>query len=369
MAQDVMLLIGTKKGAFVLSSDDSRKEWLLRGPFHAGLEVFHLAFDLRTENTIFAAVNSPMWGPKIHISKDLGATWKMSEGQPSFSEESSQTLNNLWHIKPGRIEEPNVLYAGADPASLFKSEDAGNTWKEIEGLTQHASRDSWQPGFGGLCLHSIVLDHENSKRMWVGISAVGVFGTEDGGETWETMNKGVRADFLPEPFPDFGQCTHKLLTHPAKPNTLVQQNHCGVYRSDSGGADWEDVSEGLPSRFGFPLALHSQDPDVYYVLPEDEAIGKDVGGGKRFVSQAKFRVYRTRNRGERWEALTEGLPQENAYLHVLREGMATDSLDPCGIYIGTATGEIFYSRDDGDHWDLLINYLPPINSVECSVLQ
>jgi photosystem II stability/assembly factor-like uncharacterized protein len=368
VAQNVVLLIGTKKGSFVFKSDQSRKTWSIEGPYHTGLEVFHLVYDHRTQGTLFAAVNSPMWGPKIQISEDLGKTWVLPEESPSFQEGDSITLNNLWHIEPGRINEPNIVYAGADPASLFKSEDSGQTWHEVKGLQQHSSRDKWQPGFGGLCLHSIVLDPENVARMWVGISAVGVFGTEDGGHSWRAMNQGVRADFLPDPFPKYGQCVHKLLSHPAKPNTLVQQNHCGVYRSDSGGVDWEDISESLPSRFGFPLAINSQDPDVYYVLPEDEATKTTVGGGKRFVSHAKFCVYRTRNSGQSWESLTNGLPQQHAYLHVLREGMASDSLDPCGIYIGTTTGQVFYSRDNGDHWDLLVDYLPPINSVECAFI-
>ena len=217
-------------------------------------------------------------------------------------------------------------------------------------------------------MHSIVMDPGLSSRMWVGISAVGVFRTTDAEESWHTMNQGVRADFLPEPFPDFGQCPHKLLAHPARPEVLYQQNHCGVFRSDSAGDRWLDVTEGLPSRFGFVLGLHSQDPETIYVLPEDQVLGTDVGGGQRVVTDAKFRVYRSRNGGGDWEPLTKGLPQENAYLHVLREGMATDSLDPCGVYVGTTTGQLFYSRDDGDSWELLLDHLPPILSVECGLI-
>lgn len=201
--------------------------------------------------------------------------------------------------------------------------------------------------------------------MWVGISAVGVFGTNDGGQTWHTQNKGVRADFLPDPFPEFGQCPHKLLAHSSTPQVLYQQNHCGVFRSDNGGDEWEDISEGLPSRFGFVLGLHSHDPDTLYVLPEDNATIDNAGGMVRYVADASFRVFRSQNGGKSWEPLTAGLPQHNAYLHVLREGMATDSLDPCGIYAGTTTGQIFHSRDNGDKWELLVEYLPPINSVEC----
>ena len=216
-----------------------------------------------------------------------------------------------------------------------------------------------------MCLHSIVLDPADASRMWVGISAVGVFGTTDSGKSWETLNQGVRADFLPDRFPDFGQCPHKVLTHPSKPGLLYQQNHCGVYKSESAGEEWQDITEGLPSRFGFVLGLHSQDPDTLFVLPEDQVLGEDVGGGQRYVTEAKFRVYRSQNGGRDWEPLTQGLPQENAYLHVLREGMATDSLDDCGVYVGTTTGQLFYSRDNGDNWELLIERLPPTLSVEC----
>jgi hypothetical protein len=204
--------------------------------------------------------------------------------------------------------------------------------------------------------------------MWVGISAVGVFGTGDGGRSWRTLNRGVPADFQPDRYPEFGQCVHKLLVHPARPQVLIQQNHCGVYRSDSGGDDWQDISAGLPSRFGFVLGLHAHDPNTIYVLPEDTALGDEVGGGKRYVTDARFRVYRSRNGGRDWVPLTQGLPQEDAYLHVMREGMATDRLDPCGVYVGTSTGQLFCSRDDGDNWELLLDHLPPINSVSCGLV-
>lgn len=220
---------------------------------------------------------------------------------------------------------------------------------------------------GGLCLHSIIVDGRQPGRMWVGISAVGVFGTTDAGETWETMNGGVRADFLPGRFPDFGQCPHKVLAAAGGAGVLYQQNHCGVYRSGNGGKDWQDITQDLPSRFGFVLGRHPQDPDTLFVLPEDQAVGEEVGGGLRYVSEGKFRVYRSRNGGQDWEPLTRGLPQGNSYLHALREGMSTDALDPCGVYLGTTTGQIFYSRNDGGDWEMLVDQLPPINSVDCGV--
>ena len=233
--------------------------------------------------------------------------------------------------------------------------------------SQHPSREGWEPGLGGLCLHSVIVDSDDSGKICVAISAVGVFETTDSGESWETRNKGMRADFLPERFPDFGQCPHKVLAHPAQPGRLYAQTHCGVYRSDSLGDGWSDITEGLPSQFGFPLGLHPHGPDTVFVIPEDEVLGQDVGGGLRYVTDARFRIYRTRNGGGDWEPLTIGLPQTNAYLHVLRENMSTDTLDHCGVYVGTTSGQIFYSRNEGDSWDLMIDNLPPILSLEAVV--
>ena len=239
-------------------------------------------------------------------------------------------------------------------------------WQEIRSVADHPTSRHWFPGMGGLCLHSMALDELNPARMWVGISAAGVYGTSDGGESWKPLNKGVRADFIPDEVDlEFGQCPHKLLGHLQKDGLLYQQNHCGTYRSDDGGKVWIDITDGLPSRFGLALGLHPHDPNTLYVLPEDNAIADDeVGGEFRIVSGNKFRVFRSRNGGGDGEALTNGLPQKNPYLHSMREGMATDNLDPCGVYVGTTNGQIFYSRDEGDNWELLIDNLPPINSVE-----
>ena len=366
---DVMVLVGTRKGAFVITGDKSRKEWQISEPHSAGDDIFHIAYDARDGGTLYAAVNHPVWGAQIKLSRDFGETWESSERQPQLSGEDGDTLRKIWHIKPGRDHEPGVVYAGVDPAALFKSEDYGKTWHHVVGLSNHPTRERWEGGFGGLCLHSVVSDPNTSDRMWVGISAVGVMRTEDGGETWHPTNKGVRADFLPDRYPEIGQCTHKLLIHDARPETLYQQNHCGVFRSDDGGDEWHDITEGLPSRFGFVLGLHSTDPDTLYVVPEDKVLNDgEVGGNMRYVTDAKFRVYRSRNAGEDWEPLTNGLPQKNAYIHIMREGMATDSFEPCGIYIGTSTGHLYYSRDDGDNWVLMADHLPPINSVDIGVV-
>ncbi|MBI1729783.1 exo-alpha-sialidase [Candidatus Acetothermia bacterium] len=364
----VLLMVGTQKGAFTLTSDSARKKWSLAGPDHIGSEIYHMAYDPRDGGRLLAAVNHAVWGPHIQVSRDLGKSWVKLKEQPRFPEGGKEAIKHLWHIKPGRESEPGVWYVGAEPASLFKTENYGESWSEVKSLSSHPTRDRWQPGFGGLCLHSIVLHPADKNKMWIGISAVGVFGTSDGGKSWKTMNKGVRADFQPEKLPEFGQCVHKLLMHPQSPETLFQQNHCGVYRSDSGGAEWKDISAGLPSRFGFVLGLHSQEPKTLYVVPEDKALGEDVGGGRRYVTDAQFRVYRSRSAGKDWEVLSEGLPQKNAYMHLLREGMATDTLKPCGIYMGTKTGQVYYSRNDGDQWELLQEYLPPVLSVGVAVI-
>lgn len=365
---DVLVMVGTRKGSFLFSSDTSRKRWELSGPHFPGSDVFHMIYDARDGGQILAAVNHMVWGSDVQRSKDLGGTWLSAEQQPRFDDQSGRTVSRLWHLEPGRVGETGVIYAGVEPAALFKSEDGGVTWREVVGLSNHATRDQWEPGLGGLCLHSMVLDPTDSSRMWVGISAAGVFGTNDAGESWRPMNQGVRADFLPDPFPEFGQCTHKLLAHDAQPELLYQQNHCGVFRSDSGAAEWVDITEGLPSRFGFVVAINHNDPQTIYVLPEDNVLGEDVGGNLRYVTEAKFRVFRSRTGGRDWEPLTNGLPQENAYLHVMREAMATDTQDPCGIYLGTTAGRLYYSRNDGDNWEVLVDNLPPINSVDCGLV-
>ncbi|MDE2686154.1 MAG: exo-alpha-sialidase [Chloroflexota bacterium] len=363
---DVALLVGTRKGAFVLSSDSKRKKWELSEVYCRGGDVYHFVQDRRNGGTVYAAVNYTVWGAEVHISEDLGGTWRTAENPPKFENRGGKTLNKIWHIAPGRASEPGVLYAGADPASLFRSNDDGENWEEIRSVADHPTNEHWFGGMGGLCLHSIALDERNPARMWVGMSAVGVFGTRDGGETWTPQNKNVRADFIPgAEDPEYGQCPHKVLNHPAREGLIYQQNHCGVYRTDDGGDTWHDITDGLPSRFGMALGLHPHDADTLYVLPEDNVLADgEVGGDFRIVSGNKFRVFRSRDGGRNWEALTNGLPQKNAYLHSMREGMATDSLGPCGVYVGTTNGQIFYSRDEGDSWEMMIDNLPPINSLE-----
>ena len=354
-----LLVVGTKKGLFLLTSPD-RTRWELTGPFHTGREINHAIYDVRT-GTIFATVNDAWFGCEISRSTDFGKSWQIARQNPAFAADSHYQLERIWHIEPGRLREPKVLYAGVAPAALFQSRDGGETWSEVASLTNHPSRSRWQPGAGGLCLHSIAVDPAKQNRMFVGISAVGVFRTDDGGETWQPANKGTRAEFLPEKFPEFGQCVHKLLLAGDNGLLLFQQNHCGVYRSRNAGADWTEITAGLPSDFGFPLAIHPHQPETLYVIPLQGAEFRCPPGGK-------LCVYRSGNGGESWEPLDKGLPQRDAYVGVYRESMATDSLDPAGVYFGTNTGKLFGSNDQGDSWRVIADNLPPIYSVSAAVL-
>ena len=361
---NVLVLVGTRKGAFIFSSSSDRAEWELSGPYWPGSDIFHVVYDGRGDGCMYVVENNPIFGAQIHISRDFGTTWTSPQKGPQIGSTSGFNLNRLWQVTPGPEKQPDVVYAGGEPACLFKSDDSGDTWHEIESISKHPTRERWESGMGGMNLHSIVPDASSDSRMWVGISAAGVFRTEDGGESWQPMNKGVRADFMGVPFPEIGQCPHRMVSPNDGSQTLYQQNHCGVYRSDNGGNDWIDISDGLPSRFGLAATEHPSDPDTFYVLPEDKVVGEDLGGGIRYVTDAKMRVYRSRDRGRTWKALTKGLPQENAYLHAMRDGMATDRMNPCGIYVGTSTGQLYHSRNEGDNWQLLADLLPPINSVE-----
>ena len=328
--------------------------------------MYHIAYDGRNGSTVYSAVNYMIWGAEIHIS----TTW-VRPGRPPRRRLSSRTGTERRSTRFGTSSRagpanPMCFMQVRIPPRCSLSDDGGMNWQEIRSVADHPTSKHWFPGMGGLCLYSMALDELNPARMWVGISAAGVYGTSDGGESWKPLNKGVRADFIPDEVDlEFGQCPHKLPGHPQKDGLLYQQNHCGTYRSDDGGKVWIDITDGLPSRFGLALGLHPHDPNTLYVLPEDNAIADDeVGGEFRIVSGNKFRVFRSSNGGSDWDTLTNGLPQRNAYLHSMREGMATDNLDPCGVYVGTTNGQIFYSRDEGYNWELLIDNLPPINSVE-----
>jgi len=362
--EEALLLVGTMKGAFVLRSDKSRRKWKIEGPHFRGEAVYALLHDTRTgRGRTFAATNSMHWGPTLRTSDDKGATW--SEPGPQtvrFPAESGRALAQIWQIAPGRTTEPNVFYCGVEPAALFESRDGGATWEPNKGLLNHEHQPKWQPGGGGLCLHTIVLDPKNPRRMAVAMSTGGVYRSDDGGKSWRARNVGVRAQFLPEEhrYPEFGQCVHKVVHHPSRPERLFLQNHWGLYRSDDWGDSWQDIANGVPSDFGFAMQMHPHDPDTVYIVP----IEADMF---RATPEAKLRVYRTKNAGASWHPLTKGLPQSDAYENVLRDALTADSFDSAGIYFGTRSGKLFASRDEGESWEELADGLPPIVCVKAAV--
>jgi photosystem II stability/assembly factor-like uncharacterized protein len=356
----VLVLVGTKRGLFLLTSQD-RDRWDVEATALKGQRIFNAVLDQRNGHRLFAADNGDFFGSFLRYSDDFGQTWHEPEKGIQFPEDSEQKLNNIWVIEPGRPNEPGIVYAGIDPASLWVSNDGGVHWDLNAGLANHPTRESWQPGAGGLCLHSIIADPSDASRMWIGISAVGCMRTDDGGQSWMFANKNTRADFLPEKYPEFGQCIHRLVQHSTNPDMLYQQNHCGIYKTTNAGDDWIDIQQNLPSDFGFPIALDVHHPETVYVIVED-------GMGRNNVSE-QFTVYRTENGGEHWQPLTEGLPAgPGVRLGVLRHGMCTDGKDPCGVYVGTNTGQLFASNNRGDSWRLIADFLPPIYSVTAAVL-
>ena len=356
----VRLFIGTRRGLFVATSDPSRSTWSISEPLLAGREVFHAFLDPRDGRTAWAATNHAVWGAHIHRSDDAGETWTVLERAPHHLDERG--LAAIWALAPGHASEPDTLYAGIEPAGLFVSRDRGGSWSPVDVLNLHPTRGSWQPAGGGLALHSIEVDPRDPARIICALSAGGVYRTTDGGATWAASNDGVRAEFLPEQRPVSGHCVHKLRMHPLRSERLWQQNHCGVYRSDDGGGSWTEVTAGLPSEFGYVLALDPGDPDAAWVIPE-------ASSHLRTVVDGRLRVYRTRNAGRSWSAATEGLPQEHAYVGVLREAMDSDGFDPLGIYFGTSSGHLFASVDGGDRWKLVTGYLPRILSVTAAAIR
>lgn len=353
----VLLLVGTKKGLFIVASDASRRDWEIKGPFCETWPIQHAVADPET-GAIYAAGGNAWFGAAIWKSTDLGATWTHSSAGLGYGE-GEEPVTAAWSLAAA----PDGLYAGVEPAGLFKSTDGGETWTLVAGLRRHPSRQSWQPGGAGLILHAIVPHPGDGKKIWVGISSAGVFHTADGGETWEPRNRGTRADFNPEEdrYPEVGQCVHSLVLAPGSAERLYQQNHCGMYRSDDGGRQWASIEAGLPSSFGFPAAVHPRDPDTLYLLP----LNGDVQG--RFMPEARAAVWRTRDGGASWTDLRNGLPQKDAYFGVLRQALATDRLQPAGVYFGTGGGALFASADEGESWTCLARHLPAISSVETFV--
>ena len=392
----VRVLVGTRKGAFILSSDGFRKNWEVTGPYFGGWEIYHLKGSPVDPNRIYASQTSGWFGQVIQRSDDGGKTWfqpgtpvgeatTTPEGRPmgesnkfvyDTSAQTGKPLNNhlwydgtphpwefkrVWHLEPS-LTDPDIVYAGVEDAGLFQTKDGGRTWQELAGLRGHRTGSEWCPGAGGMCLHTILFDQKNPGRIYIAISSAGAFRTDDDGKTWKPINKGLHSEYIPDPTAEVGHCVHRIAMHPARPHVLFMQKHWDVMRSDDSGESWHEVSGNLPTDFGFPIEVHAHQPDTIYVVP----IKSD---SEHFPPEGKLRVYRSRTGGNEWEALTAGLPQKDCYVNVLRDAMAVDTLDSCGIYFGTTGGQVYASPDGGDHWEAIVRDLPPVFSVEVQTLK
>jgi photosystem II stability/assembly factor-like uncharacterized protein len=368
----VRVLVGTRKGAFVLTSDGKRSGWEIAGPHFGGWEMYHIKGSPPDPNRLYAAQSTGWFGQLIQRSNDGGKTWEpvgnkfVYDGEPGMHLWYDGTprpweFKRVWHLEPS-LTDPDTIYAGVEDAALFRSTDAGQTWEELSGLRRHETGPSWAPGAGGMCLHTIIQDPIDADRMFVAISAAGAFRTDDAGKTWRPVNRGLRSEQIPNPTAEVGHCVHRIAMHPSRPKTLFMQKHWDVMRSDDAGESWREVSGNLPSDFGFPIDVHAHEPETIYVVP----IKSD---SEHYPPDGKLRVYRSRTGGNEWEALTKGLPQNDVYLNVLRDAMAVDSLDPCGIYFGTSGGQVYASADAGDSWAPIARNLPAVLSVEVQALK
>jgi photosystem II stability/assembly factor-like uncharacterized protein len=367
----VRVLVGTRKGAFVLTADGKRDKWDVSGPHFAGWEMYHLKGSPVDPNRLYASQTSGWFGQQIQRSDDGGKSWEpvgnkfVYDGVTGTHQWYDGTprpweFKRVWHLEPS-LTDPDTVYAGVEDAALFKSTDGGQNWHELAGLRGHGSGSQWQPGAGGMCLHTILLDPIDPNRIFTAISAAGAFRSDDAGATWQPINKGLRSEQIPDQDAEVGHCVHRIAQHPSRPNTLYMQKHWDVMRSDDAGDSWHEVSGNLPSDFGFPIDVHAHEPETVYVVP----IKSD---SEHFVPDAKLRVYRSRTGGNEWEALTKGLPQNDCYVNVLRDAMAVDKLDTCGIYFGTTGGQVYASADAGDNWAPIVRDLPAVLSVEVQTL-
>ncbi len=390
----VRVLVGTKKGAFVLSADGKRNNWTVDGPFFAGWEIYHLKGSPVDPNRIYASQTSGWFGQLVQRSDDGGKTW-LQPGVPAgekpadawppkpsnrfaydVSPESGKPLTThqwydgtqhpwefkrVWHFEPS-LTDPNTVFAGIEDAALFKSTDGGESWHELSGLRGHGTGPMWQPGAGGMCLHTVILDPSNPDRIYIAISAAGAFRTDDGGKTWKPINKGLKSQYIPDPNAETGHCVHHIAMNPSRPDVLFMQKHWDVMRSDDAGDNWREVSGNLPTDFGFVIDVHAHEPETVYVVP----IKSD---SEHFPIDGKLRVFRSRSGGNEWEALEKGLPQKDCYVNVLRDAMAVDSLDKCGVYFGTTGGQVYVSADSGDSWTSIVENLPSVLSVEVQTLK
>jgi hypothetical protein len=368
----VRILVGTRKGAFVLESDAARKTWGLSGPHFAGWEVYHLKGSPVEPDRIYVSQSSSWFGQQIQRSSDGGKCWEpvgnnfAYEGVPGTHQWYDGTphpweFKRVWHLEPS-LTDPDTVYAGVEDAALFRTTDGGTSWQEVSGLRGHGSGPHWQPGAGGMCLHTILLDPLDPKRMFIAISAAGAFRTDDGGETWRPINQGLRSEYIPDPTAEVGHCVHRLAMHPSRPNVLFMQKHWDVMRSNDAGSSWHEVSGNLPTDFGFVIDVHAHEPETIYVVP----IKSDA---EHFPPDGQLRVWRSRTGGNEWEPLTNGLPQSNCYVNVLRDAMAVDSLESCGVYFGTTGGQVYASADGGDTWSAIVRDLPPVLSVEAQTIK
>jgi photosystem II stability/assembly factor-like uncharacterized protein len=367
----VRVLVGTRKGAFILSADGKREQWEVSGPHFAGWEMYHLKGSPVDPNRVWASQTSGWFGQQMQRSDDGGKTWEPIGNQFAYHGEVGTHLyydgtprpwefKRIWHLEPS-LTDPDTVYAGAEDAAIFRSTDAGQTWEELPDLRCHGTADGWMPGAGGMCLHTILLDPTNPDRMYVAISSAGAFRTDDGGQTWRPINKGLHSLYIPDPTAEIGHCVHPIAMHPSKPDVLFMQKHWDVMRSENGGDSWTEVSGDLPTDFGFPIDVHAHEPNTVYVVP----IKSD---SEHFPPDGQLRVYRSRTGGCEWEPLTQGLPQRDCYVNVLRDAMAVDRLDDCGVYFGTTGGQVYCSADSGDSWAPIVRDLPAVLSVEVQTL-
>ncbi len=366
----VRVLVGTRKGAFVMTADGTRDRWDIEGPHFAGWEIYHVK-GAAAQDRVYASQSSGWFGQLIQRSDDGGKTWEPMgnrfeyDGVPGTHQWYDGTPHpwefaRVWHLEPS-LTDPDTVYAGVEDAALFRSTDGGQEWQELSGLRGHDTGSSWQPGAGGMCLHTILQDPRNNGRMFVAISAAGAFRSDDAGTTWTPVNRGLQSEGIPDSEAEVGHCVHRIAMHPSRPDVLFMQKHWDVMRSDDAGDSWHEVSGDLPTDFGFPIDVHAHEPDTVYVVP----ITSD---SEHFPPDGKLRVYRSRTGGNEWEPLTSGLPQSHCYVNVLRDAMAVDWLDPCGVYFGTTGGQVYASADAGDGWVSIARDLPPVLSVEVQTL-
>jgi photosystem II stability/assembly factor-like uncharacterized protein len=367
----VRVLAGTRKGAFILESDARRERWDVTGPHFGGWEIYHLTASPADPDRLYASQSTAWFGQLIQRSEDGGATWAPVSNEFAYEGAVGTHLSfdgtqqpwmfkRVWHLEPS-LSDPDTVYAGAEDAGLFRSADGGKSWQELPGLRAHESVPSWQPGAGGMCLHTILLDPAGGERMFVAISAAGVFRSDDAGKTWRPANRGLRTESIPDPEAEVGHCVHRIARHPSRPDVLFMQKHWDVMRSDDAGESWREISGNLPSDFGYAIDVHAHNPETIYVVP----IKSDA---EHYTPDGMLRVYRSRNGGNDWEALTKGLPQRDCYVNVLRDAMAVDSLDECGVYFGTTGGQVYASADAGETWSPIVRDLPTVLSVEVQTL-